>query len=462
VGDLVELSDRFEVLAQAAKGGMGTIYKARDRQTGDLVAVKLLHAADGESRLRFEREVAILAGLKHPRIVGYVAHGATTEGKPYLAMEWVDGETLHARLHHTPLAVEETLQLGRDVAEALGHAHAAGIVHRDIKPTNLIARDRDLGRISILDFGVARGPTTGGLTSTGALVGTPAYMAPEQARGERELGPAVDVFALGCVLYECLTGRRAFEGKHMLALIAKIVLWDPPRVRTLDEDIPEEFDDAVAAMMAKDRNARPRDGGAVVELLAPIRVAPRLRAVVTPARAAMARMSAPTLATPQRPSRLASIVVATRPSAPDAETPPESAWHASPELVAALDRIGLRHEVLADGSILVAVTNGAAAAALVERAVACAREIRNVDPEALIAVATGEIGDGDALVAMVGSLLEDTVGALAKEAMAVVFAGVVASARPPGAIRIDARTAGLLPADAIVRVKTACYVPGAA
>src|SRR6267142_4377597 len=107
-------------------------------------------------------------------------------------MEWVDGETIHTRLERTGLSIAESIELGRRVADALGYAHALGVVHRDIKPTNLILRGRDLSRVAILDFGVARTPTAGSLTSTGALVGTPAYMAPEQARGERDLGPGVD------------------------------------------------------------------------------------------------------------------------------------------------------------------------------------------------------------------------------------------------------------------------------
>src|SRR5437016_2972905 len=118
VGSLVEIADRFEVLGQAAKGGMGVIYQARDRQGGGLVAIKLVHASDRANLARFELEATILAGLSHPRIVRYVAHGTAPSGKPYLAMEWVDGETLHARLERAPLTIGETIELGRHVAEA--------------------------------------------------------------------------------------------------------------------------------------------------------------------------------------------------------------------------------------------------------------------------------------------------------------------------------------------------------
>src|SRR5579863_1600610 len=132
--DLDEIGDRFAIVSRAATGGMGVVYRARDTATGELVALKLLHGGGREEVLRFEREAAILAGLEHPAIVRYVAHGVTKTGKPYLAMSWVDGETLDARLAHEGLSIAETVELGRRVAGALGHAHARGVIHRDLKP----------------------------------------------------------------------------------------------------------------------------------------------------------------------------------------------------------------------------------------------------------------------------------------------------------------------------------------
>src|SRR5262249_40136874 len=150
---------------------------------------------------------------------------------------WVDGETLDARLRAGGLTIAETLVVARRVADALAFAHARGIVHRDIKPANLIFPAGDHTRTTVLDFGIARPvSTTGSLTETGSVVGTPSYMAPEQVRGDRDVGPRADVFALGCVVYECLTGHLAFEGTRFLALTVKILLWDPPRARELAPD----------------------------------------------------------------------------------------------------------------------------------------------------------------------------------------------------------------------------------
>ena len=451
--DLTEIGDRFAVVQRAAKGGMGVVYKAKDRQTGAVVAVKVLHRGDSDSVARFEREAEILARLAHPGIVRYIAHGTTADGAPYLAMDWVEGETLHTRLQLTGVSVGEALDVGRRVAGALGYAHERGVVHRDVKPSNLILPDRELSRVAVVDFGVARVPSAGSLTLTGALVGTPAYMAPEQARGDRALGPGVDVFALGCVLYECTTGRRAFEGKHVLALLAKIALWEPPRPSTIAGEIPPALDDAIMKMLAKDPAKRPRDGNEVVALLSTI-VADSGSVRRAPAEPS-ATLVQPARAAPRR--RLASIVVATPPAAADgSEIAIDPAWLAAiPALDGDLPDVHL--EKLRDGSLLAAIT-GPPAGELADRAIRCARAIRHRIPDALIAIATGDIGDGDALAETIDSMLEDAVGALAREAMALLFAAVTTPARPSGAIRVDERTAKLLPADAVVRVKTTCYV----
>ena len=457
-------------MGQAAKGGMGVVYRATDRQTGAQVAVKVMQGTDSDTQLRFEREATILASLDHPAIVRYVAHGTLPDGKPFLAMEWVEGETLQARLERTGLTIDETVAMGRRVAAALGYAHERGVIHRDIKPSNLILPERDLSRVAILDFGIARAPTAGSLTETGAMVGTPAYMSPEQARGERVLDASVDVFALGCVLYECLTGRRAFEGKHVLALIAKVVLWDPPRVHTVDPEIPEALDHALVMMLAKEAQRRPADGKVAASLLAdvPPAAGPGKRSRAGAVETAVIRRvgspaidtGAPTLAAKSLVGgRLASIVVATPASAGEDE--PIVAFDRKPDgtLIDTLRRIEPIAELLHDGSILAVVTDQPTPRELAERALRCARSLRRIVPDALIAVATGEIAEGDPVAATVETLLEDTVGALAREAMAMLFAGVTSTARPDGAIRIDERTAALL-SDQVIRVKSACYVRG--
>src|SRR5207302_1047317 len=175
--------------------------------------------------------------------------------------EWLEGEDLKQRLARTGLTAAESVALATRVAEALGAAHARGIVHRDVKPSNLYLPDGDLARVKVLDFGIARILDGGqAQTRTGMLLGTPGYMAPEQARGGKELDARADVFALGCVLFECLTGRAAFVGEHVMALLAKILLEEAPRVSEVRADLPEPLDRLVQRMMAKQAPERPRDG----------------------------------------------------------------------------------------------------------------------------------------------------------------------------------------------------------
>src|SRR6185369_5218253 len=230
-GDLV--AGRFEIERLAGWGGMGDVYRAVDRLRGLPVALKVLHGEDHRespfAAERFAREAETLAELTHPAIVKYIAHGRTPAGELYLAMEWLDGEDLGARLSRSGLGVAEAVMLATRVAEALGAAHARGVVHRDVKPSNLFLCDGRVDRVKVVDFGIARRDRALGATRTGVLLGTPGYMAPEQARGGRELDARADVFALGCVLFECITGRPAFAGEHAMAILARILLEEAPR-----------------------------------------------------------------------------------------------------------------------------------------------------------------------------------------------------------------------------------------
>ena len=191
------LPERFEVERSVASGGMGVVYLARDRQTSERVALKILHAGL-EDDARFEREAIMLAALSHDAIVRYVAHGVSADKRPFIAMEWLEGEDLGKRLSRGPLTVGETVTLMGRVAEALAVVHRAGLVHRDIKPDNIFLPSGALGMAKIVDFGLARPPRARMLTADGMVVGTPGYMAPEQIRGETP-DARVDVFALGCV-----------------------------------------------------------------------------------------------------------------------------------------------------------------------------------------------------------------------------------------------------------------------
>ncbi len=280
VGDTVD--DRFVIERIAAAGGMGTVYRAYDSHTGDHVALKVLNAASDPWRFALEARIARV--IEHPFIVGYVAHGET-KGIPYLALEWLEGEDLCARLQRGPLSLEESLNVVRRIARALCPLHAAGIIHRDLKPANVFLHDMRADRARLLDFGVARVMTRGiedERTGTGVVIGTPLYMSPEQARGE-VVDERTDVFALGTLLYECLVGRAPFATTGNIAMMLLRLLKEPaPRLSDCWIEVPAEVETLCAEMLDKDRANRPPHAGAVVEAIERI-----IPSAVTPRRASM-------------------------------------------------------------------------------------------------------------------------------------------------------------------------------
>jgi len=261
------VTERFVVRDVAGAGGMGVVYCAEDLVTGSLAAVKVLMRCSAEERARFDREVQVLAGLAHPATVRYLGHGSIG-GHPFLAMEWLEGVDLSRRLAEGPLEIAETLKIARRVAEALAEAHVHGIVHRDIKPSNLFLPGGDVLGVRVLDFGLAREERPrDNVTHTGTMLGTPGYMAPEQARGA-SVDARSDVFALGCVLYECIAGVPAFGRPTLVDAIAAVLSVEPPRLRALRSDVPIALDDLIARMLHKEPSQRPADAGAVLEALA--------------------------------------------------------------------------------------------------------------------------------------------------------------------------------------------------
>ena len=255
-GDI--LDGRFEIGRVAATGGMGVVFRGTDRQTGALVAIKTLRSIEGAER--FRREVQVLSALKHPGIVTYLGHGRTEE-EFYLVMEWLEGEDLGARLEGAEVTLEESVKLGAQIASALGAAHAQGIVHRDVKPSNVFLADWRLDRIKLLDLGIARQIGSQSLTEVGTVLGTPAYMAPEQARSGAEIDARADVYALGAVLFRCLAGRPPFEAETREALIDALLHRPAPRLGEL-VGVPPQVEDLVARMLDKDPQRRPADGRA--------------------------------------------------------------------------------------------------------------------------------------------------------------------------------------------------------
>ena len=248
---------RFELTAPLGEGGMGVVWSAWDREGEREVAVTSLRDADDAARERFAREVAALVALAGEAIARPIAHGLTDAGAPFVAMDRLEGRTLAERLASGPLGVREAVSLGRAAARAVEAVHAAGLVHRDIKPSNLFLVRGDASDLRLLDFGLARGRDGLRVTRTGALIGTPGYMAPEQARGEMAVSAAADVFALGATIFECVAGQPAFFAADAERVLAKILLEDPVLLRSLRPSTPIALEGLVEAMLAKDPKARP-------------------------------------------------------------------------------------------------------------------------------------------------------------------------------------------------------------
>jgi tetratricopeptide (TPR) repeat protein len=384
-GDVV--GDRFDLRAKAGTGGMGTVWRALDRRTDLPVALKVLRDPDEGDVARFLHEAELLSMLEHRHIVRYIGHGITAEGMPYLAMEWLEGHDLGQRLANGGLTVAEASELVKLVAGALGAAHARGVVHRDIKPSNLFLADGEIARVKVLDFGIARlSGATKNFTQTGALIGTLGYMAPEQARSERRIGAHADVFSLGCVLFECLTGRPAFQGAHAMALLAKLLLEDPPYVCELRPDVPPALADLVAEMLAKDPAARPANGTAVERAMADLSDAPE---AAPPGRT----RHAGTLTSTEK--RLVSIV-AVAPVIGEARR--DATLMASPgglpasllhEVEQAVRPMGARIEVLANRMVIAMLAGAGSPTDQTTAAARCALHLRALLPGSPIALITG-------------------------------------------------------------------------
>ena len=252
-------------------GGMGRVHEAIDESSGRRLAVKLIQTVrDDADAARFTAEAEVLEALDHPAIVAYVGHGTTPAGDHYLAMQWLDGEHLGQRLEREPLTVADAIALGRRLAAGLAAAHAAGVVHRDLKPGNIVLVDGDVARATLVDFGIARRPGADSLTRTGDLLGTPGYMAPEQARGRRDVDGRADLFALGCVLYHALAGRPPFEADEVMTVLARLLLEDPPRLRARRAEVPARLERLIARLLAKEPGRRPATASAVDDELAAI------------------------------------------------------------------------------------------------------------------------------------------------------------------------------------------------
>jgi serine/threonine protein kinase len=250
------IGGRYRIDRALGGGGMALVYAARDEQLNRPVAVKVLAdnlAAQIEIRQRFVREAQIAASLSHPNIVEIYDSGV--DGSPYIVMELVDGRTLAEELQHRGrLTVHEASALAAQVADGLAHAHAAGVVHRDVKPGNLLLADQKTVKIS--DFGIAYADEATRLTEVGSVLGTASYLAPEQARCG-PITPATDIYALGAVLYELLTGQALRSSSTLTDLLARGLDRPVPASRDILPSIPPELDLVVERCLAADPRRRP-------------------------------------------------------------------------------------------------------------------------------------------------------------------------------------------------------------
>src|SRR6476469_7912863 len=237
---------------ELGRGGMATVFLAQDLKHDRPVALKVLHPelAASLGPDRFQREIRYAARLQHPHILTVLDSGESG-GQFWFTMPYVEGESLRGRLtRDRQLPIEDALRIGQEAAQALQYAHEHDVLHRDIKPENiLLTRD---GNTLVADFGVARALVAEeGLTQTGLTVGTPAYMSPEQAAGERQLDARSDIYSLGCVLYEMLTGEPPFTGPTAQAIMAKRFSTSPTPIRVTRPEVPAEVDEIVQRALAR-------------------------------------------------------------------------------------------------------------------------------------------------------------------------------------------------------------------
>lgn len=256
---------RYRIIEPLGEGGMGAVYLAEDITLGRRVAIKLLSSTAPEYRARFLREARAVSQLIHPNIATVFDYGETPEGKPYIVMELIKGRPLSEKLLEGSLPLPEAVRIVSLIAAALGEAHQQGVVHRDVKPSNVVLTDR--GHVKVVDFGLVKeihedvGPTQ---TRSDVIVGTPLYLSPEQATGKNVDGRS-DLFALGAVLYECITGQSAFTGGSVLEIGAQVIHVTPPAPSSLNEHVPPELDRITAKALEKNIDKRYQSADELIE-----------------------------------------------------------------------------------------------------------------------------------------------------------------------------------------------------
>jgi serine/threonine protein kinase len=247
---------RYEILDKLGEGAMGVVYRARDRSLGRVVALKMLSTEigdDDELHQRFKREAEAIGRLSHPHIVSVYDLGEA-DGRAYMAMELLDGEDLRALIETRAIGLPEKVRIMAEICDGVGYAHSRGVVHRDVKPANIIVTG--VGRVKLLDFGLARMATRETITRRGVILGTPDYMSPEQAMG-RSLDHRTDIFSSGAVFYEFLTCQKPFRGKTLHSVLYQIISESPDPVLTLNPEAPTRLAAIIDRMLRKEALLRP-------------------------------------------------------------------------------------------------------------------------------------------------------------------------------------------------------------
>jgi serine/threonine-protein kinase len=303
---------QYVIRSQLGKGGMGAVYLADQPSVGRQAVIKVLHprlSRDADTQKRFETEARAASQLSHSNIVTIYNYGAMADGTLFLAMEYLDGQTLAQATAKRPLPVPRAIEIVSQIASALGEAHRRGVIHRDVKPTNvmLVERDGHTDFVKVLDFGIARVDGQR-MTETGDISGTPVYMSPEQIGG-KPLDGRSDLYSLGCLMFELVTGDVPFDGGNTLGIAYKHVHEEPPAPSSLapKAGISPALDAFIARALAKDPADRPRDAAAFRD---------ELRAALEPPKAA-APAPAPKVTPP-----VAAPKVAARETAPKIAPPP--------------------------------------------------------------------------------------------------------------------------------------------
>jgi serine/threonine-protein kinase len=258
-GDLgLMLGGRYQLVARLGSGTSGAVYRGRDLQDNRRVAVKLLHRdmlTSEEAVARFFREIGAAERIDHPGVVGFFGAGMAEDGRPYIVQEFLHGEDMEEALATGRLQLPEIFEVSLQLLDALGAVHAAGLVHRDVKPENVFLFFDEFGgiRVKLVDFGIAKPKTVLGdeLTGAGQTVGTPHYMSPEQARGA-DLDARADLWSVGVVLFEALTGLLPFDDKSPFMILTKIVMEPAPKVAEARADLPEGLCTVVDRALQRD------------------------------------------------------------------------------------------------------------------------------------------------------------------------------------------------------------------